>query len=172
MAIWGTVNSGSVRNLDEKAWNFCRAERWEDARVLKDQAFASSEHAWFKFARRATCVLFPLFFPSGKCIPHWTLVKVLHGIAAKRDRGPKDTGRTSGSGGCKKKQKTEAGLPEYYWTERGCPIANSSHLFVRLPFGCAGGCTASILTRKLPNWYTRISYADTNNLKFLSWAEF
>jgi len=76
----------------------------------------------FKFAQRA------IYF-SVKCIPHpRVFVKVLHGIAVKRCRGPKDTASIRHRGGCKKKQRPRTGFRVLLDRAR-CPIANSSHLF-------------------------------------------
>lgn len=139
--------------LGRKARNFHRTRRRRERdalmRKIRRSRGANARDLNSRDARHVFCFLF--FFPGKMHTSPDARESFTWNSGKTRSRGPKDTGRTSGSGGCKKKQRIEAGLPEYYWTERGCPIANSSHLFVCLAFGCAGGCTASILTRKLPN---------------------
>lgn len=111
------LNIKSVRRTKGSSKLLIRNEGIPQAR-----AFTLTKHRRFKFAQRAT-------YFSVKCIPHPRLfVKVLHGIAVKRCRGPKDTTSIRHRGGCKKKQRARTGFRVLLDRAR-CPIANSSHLF-------------------------------------------
>lgn len=92
-----------------------------------------------------------IFF--AECIPHRVFVKVLHGIAVKRCRKRKDTASIQHPGGDVKRNKGDGRAFEYYWTEPDVRLP-----IVRICSSCLPSADARrpILTRKLPNWYTRI----------------